>query len=221
MTKKIIFFGIWLIFLTYGFFFSPADDPETLNLIINLSSGKVEGINPLIVSLFNLMGILPMLYATMLIIDGKGQKINSAPFVVASFFVGAFALLPYFALRESQDNFTGEKTKLIKFLDSRFLAIILSIGAIILLFFGLTNGNFSDFIYQWQNSKFINIMSLDFFCLCLLFPIIIKDDLALRSQENQHNWLWWISFIPLLGALVYLCARPPLKAGYFQSQDQN
>lgn len=212
MTKKIIFFGIWLTFLSYGFFFSPSDDPETFNLIINLSSGKIQGINPLIVSLFNLMGILPMLYATMLITDGKNQKIASAPFIIGSFFVGAFALLPYFAFRESHDNFTGEKTKLIKFFDSRLLAIILSIGAITLLFFGLTNGNFADFIYQWQNSKFINVMSLDFLCLCLLFPVIIKDDLALRSGENQQNWLWLISLIPLLGALVYLCLRPPLKA---------
>jgi hypothetical protein len=33
-----------------------------------------SNINPLIIALFNLMGILPLIYACILLVDGSGQK---------------------------------------------------------------------------------------------------------------------------------------------------
>lgn len=210
MIKTIGFLSLWLGFILYAFFFAPPDKPETLDLIINLSSGKWEGINPYIISLFNIMGILPFIYASLLIIDGRNQqKIKAFPFVIGSFFLGAFALLPYFAFRESNSEFTGEKNLLIKILDSRFFSIILAFGCLSLIFIAITKGDWQDFIIQWQTSKFIHIMSLDFCFLCLLFPAIISDDLIRRKIDNK-NIFWLITFTPLIGTLLYLCFRPSL-----------
>ena len=39
------------------------------------------------------MGIWPMVYACVALIDGQGQRVLAWPFAVASFAVGAFALL--------------------------------------------------------------------------------------------------------------------------------
>ncbi len=209
MLEKTIFWGIWLIFLVYGFFFSPPDNPNTFDLIINLSKGNWDEINFYIISLFNLMGILPMVYACLLIIDGRNQKIIAYPFVIGSFFLGAFALLPYLGLRENNSDFTGEKNFLVKVLDSRLSAIALTVGTIILVILAIRNGNWNDFIYQWQTSKFINIMTIDFCCLCLLFPVLIQDDLKRRNIKNDKI-LWSIILVPFLGTLVYLCLRPSI-----------
>jgi hypothetical protein len=210
MIKTITFLFIWVAFVSYGFFFSPPDDPNTLDLIVNLSSGQWEGINPYIICLFNIMGILPFIYASFLIIDGRGQKLMATPFVIGSFFLGAFALLPYFAFRQPVDEFTGEKTKIINVLDSRFFAILTTIGCVVLIGIAITKGDWQDFVIQWQNSKFINVMSLDFCCLSLLFPTIIYDDIQKRNIANPEIFRI-LSFIPLFGALIYICSRPSLN----------
>ncbi len=210
MINTIIFLLFWLTFLGYGFFFSPPDDPQTIDLITHLSTGQWDGINPYIICLFNIMGVLPFIYASLLIIDGRGQKIMATPFVIGSFFLGAFALFPYFAFRQNNTEFTGEKTKLINILDSRFLGILTTIACLILIIIAVTKGDWQDFIFQWQTSKFIHIMSLDFCCLSLLFPAIVYDDIKKREMENDKTF-WYLSFIPLIGTLIYLCCRPALK----------
>ncbi|MBF2020530.1 MAG: DUF2834 domain-containing protein [Hydrococcus sp. C42_A2020_068] len=209
MFAKISFWGLWVGLIGYAFLLAPPNQPDTFELIIKLSTGAWEGINPLIIALFNLMGILPLIYACLLFIDGRGQKIKAFPFVLGSFGVGAFAILPYLALRNSNPEFSGQKDWLIKILDSRFTGIILTIGTVILLVFGFSQGNWEDFIRQWQTSRFIHVMSLDFCFLCLLFPSLLNDDLARREIGNLLIF-WIVSLVPLLGALVYLCLRPSL-----------
>lgn len=209
MLRKISFWLLWVGFISYAFLLAPPNQPDTLKLITDLSTGQWEGINPLIIMLFNLMGVWPMIYACLLLIDGKGQKIRAWPFVIVSFAVGAFAILPYLALRQPNRHFTSEKDTLLKFLDSRWTGLILTLATVILLIFGFLNGSWTEFIQQWQTNKFIHVMSLDFCLLCLLFPTILGDDLARRGLKNPL--IWGVTLIPLLGASVYLCLRPPLQ----------
>ena len=209
MTRKIGFGLIWLGFVAYAFLLAPPDQPDTLELIKNLSTGEWEGINPLIIALFNIMGILPLIYASVVFADGREQKILAWPFAAASFGVGAFALLPYLALRQSNQEFTGSKDVLLKFFDSRWLGVALTLGTLLLLGFGLLNGDWGDFIRQWQTSKFIHVMSLDFCLLCLLFPALLGDDMARRGVKDSP-WFWLVALVPLVGSLLYLCLRPSL-----------
>ncbi|HEY9608224.1 MAG TPA: DUF2834 domain-containing protein, partial [Allocoleopsis sp.] len=99
MTRKLGFGLLWLSIVIYAFFLAPPNQPDTFELIKNLSTGNWGGINPLIISLFNIMGIWPMIYGCLMFIDGRDQKIPAWPFAAGSFGVGAFALLPYLALR--------------------------------------------------------------------------------------------------------------------------
>ena len=175
---------------------------------IDLSTGKWTGINPAIISLFNLLGIWPAIYAAVMLFDGKPQKFKPGWFCGASFGVGAFAILPYLALRHSNPATNPAPSKLLKILDSRWFALLLTAGAGILLFYGISQGNWVDFVQQWQTKRFIHVMSLDFLMLSALFPVLAKDDLARRGGSN---WLWSLCFVPLVGALVYLCLRPTVK----------
>ncbi|MFM7279850.1 MAG: DUF2834 domain-containing protein, partial [Microcystis aeruginosa] len=188
---------------------APPDQPDTMNLIIDLSTGKWQDINPLIIALFNLMGVWPLIYTSLLIIDGRDQKIIAWPFAFASFAVGAFAILPYLTLRQPNSNFTGKKNLVIKLLDSPWLGVIALITAAILIAYGLINGNWSDFWYQWQTSRFIHVMSLDFCLLTLLCPILLQDDLTRRGLKNPFL-LPVISLLPLIGPAIYLIIRPRL-----------
>ncbi|WP_206816450.1 DUF2834 domain-containing protein [Chroococcus sp. FPU101] len=209
MTQKIFLTLLWLSFVIYAFFFSPPNQPDTLELIKNLSTGKWEGINPIIISLFNIMGIWPLIYAGVIFADGKMQKIPAWPFATVSFAVGAFAILPYLILRQPNHEFDGNKTLLLKILDSRWLGLSVTLGTAAFLLYAVTQGDWNDFIQQWQTSRFIHVMSLDFCLLCLLFPILLKDDMERRGLKNE-SLFWLVSLVPLLGSAIYLMVRPPL-----------
>lgn len=215
MFRKISFWLLWIGFSTYAFVFAPPDSPETITLITNLSTGKVADINPLIVALFNIMGIWPLIYSCVLFADGRGQKIPAWLFATLSFGVGAFALVPYLALREPNPEFSGNKNIFLKVLDSRFTGILLTLGAAALVGLGLTQGDWSDFILQWQTSRFIHVMSLDFCMLSLLFPTLLADDMARRGMQN-YTAFWAVTLVPLFGPLAYLCTRKPLPENHVQ-----
>ncbi|MEL6462516.1 MAG: DUF2834 domain-containing protein [Cyanobacteria bacterium J06621_15] len=209
MMRKVLFWLLWVGFAGYAFVFAPPNQPDTFELIKNLSTGQWEGINPLIVSLFNLMGVFPLIYSCMVFIDGKGQKIPAWIFATLSFGIGAFALLPYLALREPNPDFAGKKNIFLKLLDSRITGILLTVGAIVLLSYGLQGGSWDNFIQQWKTDRFIHVMSLDFCMLCLIFPALLGDDMARRNMKNPILY-WLITLIPLFGPLAYLSIRKPL-----------
>lgn len=200
---------LWVGLVSYAFLLAPPNQPDTFELIKNLSKGQWTGINPLIIALFNIMGVWPMIYGCLLFIDGRGQKIPAWPFATFSFGVGAFALLPYLALREPNTQFSGQKNLFLKILDSRWLGLILTIGSVILVGYGLLGADWADYIQQFQTSRFIHVMSLDFCLLCLIFPALLGDDMARRGINNPALF-WTVTLIPLFGPLAYLCLRPPL-----------
>jgi hypothetical protein len=210
MSKKLLLWLIWGLFVFYAFAFAPPNQPDTIELIKNLSTGNFAGINPLVIALFNIMGVLPLLYACFLYSDGRMQRIPAWAFSLVSFGVGAFAILPYLALRQPNPLFAGEKNAWLKLWDSRITGGFIAIGAIVLLSYGITQGNWSDFVQQWQTSRFIHVMSLDFCLLCLLFPFLLADDMTRRGLTDRRIF-WAVSLVPLLGTLAYVVLRPPLS----------
>ncbi|MGB3199262.1 MAG: DUF2834 domain-containing protein [Nodosilinea sp.] len=156
------------------------------------------------------MGIWPLVYAALALVDGRGQKLRAWPFVVVSFGVGAFALLPYLALRQPQPSFSGPKGLLLRLLESRGLGAVVTAGAIALAAFAFLNGNWPNFWQQWQTSRFIHVTSLDFCALWLLFPILLRDDMAQRGLKQA--WIpIAVTALPLVGACLYLALRPSLE----------
>lgn len=205
-------FGLlWLGFLGYATLLAPPDQPDTLDLITRLINGPWEGINPLIIALFNLMGVLPVVYGMFLYSDGRGQKLPAFVFALGTFVVGAFALLPYLALRRPNPEFEGPVGWWIRIQDSRWLGLVVAVGAIALFGWGAITGDWADFIQQWQTSRFIHVMSLDFLLLSSLTAALLGDDLARRGVEKPEL-LAKIALIPFFGPLIYICCRPPLQS---------
>lgn len=209
MNRKIVLWSLWAGFLLYILLFAPPVQASTLTLLKNLFTGHWLEINPVIFSLFSLVGIWLLIYSCLMLVDGRMQKIPAWPFLVASIVSGVIGLIPYLALRESNQEFSGKKDIFLKVFDSRWTGFILTLSTIILLTYGLEMGDWQDFIVQYQTSRFINGMSLAFCLFCLLFPTLLPDDITRRGVENKLI-LQLVSFTPLLGALFYLCWRPPL-----------
>lgn len=221
MVRKSGFGLLWLGFSLYAFILAPPDQVDSFSLIQSLVAMDWEGINPLIIALFNLMGIWPMIYGCVLFADGCEQEFPAWPFASLSFAFGAFALLPYLALRQApQLEWTREMNWTLKFWESRALAIGLLGGAISLLIFGITQGDWADFIRLWQTSRFIHIMSLDFCLLSLLFPAVLGSDMNRRGLATSSPLFWGTVLVPLLGPITYLCFRPSLSTsnGFLKSK---
>jgi len=210
MSRSVAFGLLWVGFVAYAFLLAPPNQPDTVRLIQDLATGQWQGINPVVVALFNIMGVMPMMYSALLFFDGRVQKVPAWIFASAAFAVGAFALLPYLALRQPNGTFTGEKNWFLNVLDSRWTGGLLAVGAIGLLVYGITAGDWSDFGQQWHSDRFIHVMSLDFCLLCLLFPALLRDDMARRGLQDDRLF-WAVSLLPLLGAVAYLTLRPPIK----------
>ncbi|NEQ97838.1 MAG: DUF2834 domain-containing protein [Cyanothece sp. SIO2G6] len=218
MMQRVGLWLLWIGLLIYSFGFAPSSQDGTMDLIVALSTFKWSGINPLVAALFSIMGLWPMVYAAVLLVDGRGstpdgatslQSVPAWPFIVLSFGLGAFALLPYLGLRRDKPRFSGPESDLIRLTESGGLAWLLLLSGAGLLLFGLIGGNWADFVAQWQTSRFIHVMSLDFCILSLLFVVLLPDDIARRQMEQ--GWLWGlIAFIPFLGPGLYLCWRSPL-----------
>jgi hypothetical protein len=209
LIQRIGFLLLWLGLISYAFLLAPPDRPDTLDLITRLSTGQWQEINPVIVALFNLMGLWPLVFSALILFDGQRQKLWAWPFTLGSFAVGAFSLLPYFALRDPQapDSQTLPKSPLLRILASRLYTLGQTIASLVLLSFGLIQGDWGDYLNQFQTSRFIHVMSLDFCALSLLCPILIKSDMAARDLDDTALF-WAIASLPLLGPLAYLCLRP-------------
>jgi hypothetical protein len=212
MVRKIALWLIWAGFIAYVLFLAPPIHwQETLTLLRKILTLQWADINPIILSLFSLVGIWILIYSCVLFFDGRMQKIPFWPFALASVGTGVIGLTPYLALREANQEFSGRKDAWLQLLDSRSTGIILTLSTIGLLAYGLLAGDWADFIQQFQSDRFINGMSLAFCLFCLLFPTTLGDDMARRGFLSNSQLFWVIALVPLFGPLVYLCWRPPLR----------
>lgn len=213
MINRAFYLLIWVTFIVYAFVFAPENQPDTFTLIKDLSTGQWSDINPWIISLFNAMGLWPIIYTALLLRDGQKQSFPAWPFAIASFFVGAFAILPYLVFRQSPSENSFDLTE-IKRWESKVLPIMISIGFLIFFSFGLSQGNWGNFAQQWFSDRFIHVMSLDFCLLSLLIPSLTIDD----RQGRDGSIPLWIDFIPVIGGLIYLYLRSPISLSSQEEQ---
>ena len=80
--NRFVFWGLWLGFVLYAFILAPPDRPDTADLILRLSTGAWDGINPAVVALFNAMGLWPMVYAAVALGESHDQRRRAWPFVL-------------------------------------------------------------------------------------------------------------------------------------------
>jgi len=210
-NPTLLFLLVWIGSLLYMFIWAPPNDESNLGFgDIDIAYGKT---NPLEWSIFMLVGIWALLYAVLLLIENRERFIPSWPFVLASFGLGMYVMMPYFALRKVKKKKSKTKKSLfIKIIDSRILGIILSeLGRAIALYGIIAAsilGKWGVFADSFLNVRLIQLSTVDFGLLTLFYPIVIWSDMKRRNWKNLK--LFIIFCIPLFGSFLYLTIKPPL-----------
>jgi hypothetical protein len=142
-------------------FTAPPPAPDTGELIGKLVSGQLEGVNLSLFALFNLMGVWPLAMMVALRQDAPWWK---WPFLLGSFVLGAFVLLPYFVLRPwlAPRKPDAEGSFITRVLSSVWMVRALGVAGVCFgtLFF---LGGLGEFAQLFRTQQFPYVMSLDFF----------------------------------------------------------
>ncbi|MDP1827254.1 MAG: hypothetical protein Q8L48_28530 [Archangium sp.] len=154
--------ALWCALLGVAIFTAPPGSPDTGKLITHLATGQLEGVNLSLFALFNLMGVWPVAMAVALRFDGPWWK---WVFLVVSFGLGAFALLPYFMLRPWLEPRREPTSFVGRFLSSRWVLRALVLAAVC---FGalFVFGGLNEFGTLFRTQQFAYVMSFDFFAFC-------------------------------------------------------
>lgn len=179
------FFGfLFVAFLVYALGFSPkGSDPVFGQLIQGIFKGNYGELDPSIISVFWVMGLVPFFLGLYLIPVRHNYKLILWPFWVGAFALGAGALLPYLALRKPKfgelGNRIGQGSRLEKWLGNKYVKAVCVILIFGLVFFGFLKGSPEAYRQAFQTSRLVNVMSFDFIILMfIVWPYLTWQELA-------------------------------------------
>lgn len=205
---------------------TPYRDQYFIEKLVGLRSNDGFVINTILWCEFFIMGLWPVVYSALLLPSARNQKSGPPawPFLTLSFGVGAFALLPYFGLWQPPPP-KVTKAELSKFplnlLENKLVAYgALLSGLGLLVTAGLAGEAQWTEMYQYvRESRFINVMSVDFLTLSTLAPFWVYNDMSTRRWLDKGSWLLPVSLVPYLGPALYLVLRPPLPLSMVADDD--
>jgi|SRR5690554_3910535 len=158
--KKIIIIG-YLGLVLYSIY----------HIVFNFMNGNVLmdifafQVDPLIISVFNLLGLFPLALIMFAYSTNKLKPIDYVPLLLG-FVLGGFASTPYFIYKE--------KPNMKYFKWFKEISIVGIIMTTITILIGLINGNFQNYGDAFLNDSFVHIMTIDFLFLVLISPLLLK-----------------------------------------------
>jgi len=203
---------IWLWFVAYTLWLAPLDQPETFPLVQKLVTFQATEVNPYLFAIFWLMGVWPMIYACLMFIDCREQRMPGLLYFIAANATGALGLVPYLLVRDRNQTSYVPKSKWIQILEEHRTGFILSLITIGVLGYAWLVGDWQNFVEQWRTIPFVHLITIDFCLMTLFFPLtpLLDDDMARRGLRNSAVF-WAVALVPLFGPLTYLCFRPTLN----------
>jgi len=178
----------------------PSD--EELILINDLIFFQYTTLEPLLIIVFYLMGIWPVVQATLLYGDGNEKRIPDWPFLLLSFFTGAYILSVYILMRESRKA-KKYQNSLTKLFDSTSWGICLVILTITLFIMGILLGDPQGYIELFQKYLFVRVMTIDFLLFTMITPITVYIH-SVNNSIEVSPFVLVLGMIPILGALYYI-----------------
>lgn len=215
---------LWLALGTYALTMSPNQTPYRDQIFIKLLTGITSDptfkVNQVYFSIFNIIGIYTFMFQCLLIPGGRsGNKIPAWPFVVASYGLGCFALLPYMALQTPlpgnvlpppKEELEGWNKLAMKGAETTVLPGIALAGATYLLYnmFSASGAAWLDYIKLFDESRLVHISTIDLCVLATLCPYWMSNDAELRGWKDREKLLPILSVLPVVGPATYLLLRP-------------
>ena len=198
------FLSLWGLFVGYAVALAPPDDPAfTRRLLEGAILLHNTGVDPLVVAVFSALGVVPVVYAALLLPQGRRQPLVTWPFVLAMMGVGGFALLPYLALRSDRVVDRGP-SRLASALRHRAVGVLTLGGLVALAVYGLARGSVSAYAALFASNRFVHVMSLDLALCALLMPYAVSLARAGEAVE-EGPWARRVGWLPLVGGPLW-CA---------------
>ncbi len=208
LTRRLLLAALFAADILYAAFIAPKGDPPG-NLFLELALGQGPAKNPAVWGVFQLLGIVPLMYWALLFPDGRGQKVWAWPFALGMMAFGAFSLLPYLILRRLYPQpVPGARNLAVRWFAGRPFAVFVAVALVSLLIWIMLFGNLANYVYWFRVSNFVHVMTIDFLVLTLLFPLLLRDDMARRDVSDESTLGRVALGLPLLGPAWYLVRRP-------------
>jgi hypothetical protein len=200
--ERLAALAVWLLLLGVAFGFAPPSSPDTNDVIVKMMTGRLEGVNLPLFALFNLMGVFPLAFLALLAFDAPSQKVPKWPFVLGSFALGAFVLLPYLVLRQWNLPRREATSWWLRGLGSRWLAFALCGAALALVGLFVTQ-DVGGFVALFRTQQFPFVMSFDFVACCLAGSLLAREEAHVRGQPALARW----GLLPAVGLPLVLALR--------------
>jgi len=207
MTKTILAL-VWIAGWVHVIWFTPQDGSSTLEFLAAVMRRDDELVDPLIFTVFNLLGIWPLVMVAMLVQDDQG-RLKAWPFAFSSMVLGNSALYVYLFFRRPQTGLVAPMGALVRFAESKVLAVFLLVSTVLLLAYGSVQGSLEAYAMAFETQAFVSFMTVDFVLFSIAFAAILPDDLRRRGMPTG-GWTWLYALVPALGAVIYLTVRAPL-----------
>ncbi|MFX3649264.1 MAG: hypothetical protein ACE3K2_07575 [Paenibacillus sp.] len=202
---------VWIAFIAYALLLAPGQSPGSDPIFKELITMQSQ--EPWLLTVFSWLGIFPAVYACMLLrtsVKGRGGRVPAWPFVLLSFGLGAFALLPYYAWSSSAYGSSGYASlhfgrhrdsgigRVAAHKLTHVVLLLLTLGA---AFYAMTQGDPDVYMDAFRQSSFVHIMTIDFVLLTLLSMLAIYRD----AKASRRSSAWALAgIIPIVGPLIYL-----------------
>mmetsp|Transcript_29593 Transcript_29593/g.74270 ORF Transcript_29593/g.74270 Transcript_29593/m.74270 type:complete len:292 (+) Transcript_29593:133-1008(+) len=207
------FFGFAAVVAPHG----DAVNAFDLDFVKTLIGQPFKGaVNPVAEAQFNMLGVMPAVYASLLLPGAKDQKpLPAAPFVVSAFALGYGALGPYLVARQQRDepvarSQLGWYTRTVA--ESKINALALAGFAAFLIYYGSTNlsaATLAEYQDIWATkSALVAASSIDLAILSLVVINPMREDCRRRGWDASAALPFCL--IPVLGPALYLLFRPQL-----------
>ena len=90
----------------------------------------------------------------------------------------------------------------------RPFAVFVGAALVTLLVIITVWGNLAGYVVWFRTSNFVHVMTVDLVVLTLLFPVLLRDDMARRGVADDSTLGRIALAVPLLGPAWYLVRRP-------------
>ncbi|MGV2965886.1 hypothetical protein [Paenibacillus sp. AGC30] len=202
---------VWIAFIAYALLLAPGQSPGSDLIFKELIT--MQSKEPWLLTVFSWLGIFPAVYACMLLrtsVKERGGRVPAWPFVILSFGLGAFALLPYYVWSSSANRASGyaslhfgrqRKSGIGRVAAHKLTHVVLLLLTLGTAFYAMTQGHPDVYMEAFNQSAFVHIMTIDFVLLTLLSMIAIYRD----TKVSRRSAAWTAAGIfPIVGPLIYL-----------------
>ena len=204
MRQKIIYLGAVIALNAHSFFTMPDWQPDTWDRLASMAMRDFSGIEPYSFTVFVLFGMFSLLLASLMLLDGRYQRLPVWPFALSMMALGPSMVFLYLAFRKDRGYAVRPNNALEDVAQSKWLPIVIAAISIGALWDG-RSGNFDQLWQLFQTDYLTHAMLVDEALFVLLTPVLVAQDC--RRRGRGAGWIWAALLVPLFGACAYLATR--------------